>query len=124
MIINNHFDKKYIELTEDKIIFYRFFGKRTLELKKIRAAYMDDNYIIRILYGKTVRQYEIANIKEGDKNLLRELIETLNKDEKLVFSSQYYQTWGWVLYAILPISNLIDGWVNRRLYILYMYANI
>ncbi|MBU3087906.1 hypothetical protein KPL42_05295 [Clostridium gasigenes] len=109
MIINNHFDKKYIELTEDKIIFYRFFGKRTLELKKIRAAYMDDNYIIRILYGKTVRQYEIANIKEGDKNLLRELIETLNKDEKLVFSSgQYYQTWGWVLYAMIPISNLID----------------
>ncbi|MBB6623139.1 hypothetical protein H7E67_06845 [Clostridium gasigenes] len=110
MIINNHFDKKYIELTEDKIIFYRFLGKRTLELKKIRAAYMDDNYIIIILYGKTVRQYEVANIKERDKNLLRELIETLNKDEKLVFSSgQYYQTWGWVLYAMVPISNLIDG---------------
>ncbi|NKF05851.1 hypothetical protein J1C67_18105 [Clostridium gasigenes] len=109
MIINNHFDKKYIELTEDKIIFYRFFGKRTLELKKIRAAYMDDNYIIRILYGKMVRQYEIANIKEGDKNLLRELIETLNKDEKLVFSSQYYPRWIWVAYMIFGISNLIDG---------------
>ncbi|WP_279286157.1 hypothetical protein [Clostridium gasigenes] len=37
MIINNYFDKKYIELTEDKLIFYRFFGKRTLELKKLEV---------------------------------------------------------------------------------------
>ncbi|MBU3104924.1 hypothetical protein [Clostridium gasigenes] len=110
MVINNHFDKKYIELTEDKIIFYRFFGKRTLELKKIRAAYMDDNYIIRILYGKKVKQYYISNIKEGDKSLLGELIETLNKDEKLVFSSgQYYPPWIWVFYMVLPIENLIEG---------------
>ena len=63
MIINNHFDKKYIELTDDKIIFYRFFGKRTLKLKKIRAAYMDDNYIIKILYGKKVKQYYISKYK-------------------------------------------------------------
>lgn len=109
MLISNHFNKKYIEVTEDKIIFYRFFGKRTLELKKIRAAYMDDNYIIRILYGKKVKQYQVTNIKEGDKDLLRELIETLNKDETLVFSSQYYPQWIWVFYMILPISNLIEG---------------
>ena len=86
MIINNHFDKKYIELTDDKIIFYRFFGKRTLELKKIRAAYMNDDYTIKILYGKKVKVCRFVNVKEGDKPLLRELIETLNKDKTVFFA--------------------------------------
>ena len=62
MVINNNKNKKYIEINDENIIFYRWYGKRVLKREKIRAAYMDDNYVIRILYEKSIRRYNISNI--------------------------------------------------------------
>ncbi|MBB6715011.1 hypothetical protein [Clostridium gasigenes] len=110
MIINNYFDKKYIELTEDKLIFYRFFGNQTLELKKIRGAYMDDKYNIKILYGKKVKSYRVVNISEGDKPLLKVLIEILNNDKTVFFSeNQNLSPWIFGCYIVpMTINNLMD----------------
>ena len=46
MVINNNKNKKYIEITGENIIFYKWYGKKVLKREKIRAAYMDDNYVI------------------------------------------------------------------------------
>ena len=84
MVINNNKNKKYIEINDENIIFYRWYGKRVLKREKIRAAYMDDNYVIRILYGKSIRRYNICNISSEHKIILEKLLSLMNK-ENIVF---------------------------------------
>ncbi|WP_411167574.1 hypothetical protein ACH36K_10480 [Clostridium sp. MB05] len=109
MIIHNYHNKKYIEIKDNKIIFYRFLYKSTLDLNKVRAAYIDDDYFLRILYGKRIRIYKIANIKNDEKPLLSVLAEELNK-EKILFSTNVhyvYPRWFWIILISINIGNMI-----------------
>lgn len=111
MIIHDYHNKKYIEIKDDKIIFYRFLYKSTLNLNKVRAAYIDDDYFLRILYGKRIRIYKIANIKNDEKPLLNVLIEELNK-EKILFSTNVhyvYPRWFWIILISINIGNIIKS---------------
>lgn len=111
MIIYDYHNKKYIEIKDNKVIFYRFLHKRTLDLNKIRAAYIDDNYMIKILYGKSIRVYQVANIRKEDKVLLKQFIEKINK-ENVIFSSNNLlniPVWISLFYIIICIKNLISG---------------
>ena len=89
MIIKNYKDKKYIETTDSEVIFYRWYGKKVLYKDKIRAAYMQDDYVVRILYGEVIRSYNICNMKNNEKIKLKEFIDSLN-NEKLIFSGKNY----------------------------------
>ena len=86
MIINNYHNKRYVETTDNEIIFYRWYGKKVLYKDKIRAAYMQDDYVVRILYGNAIRSYNICNIKNAEKIKLKEFIDSLN-NENLIFSA-------------------------------------
>ncbi|GAA0086322.1 hypothetical protein UT300007_27610 [Clostridium sp. CTA-7] len=111
MVIHDYHNKKYIEIKNDKIIFYRFLYKSTLNLNKVRAAYIDDDYFLRILYGKRIRIYKIANIKNDEKPLLNVLIEELNK-EKILFSTNVcymYPQWFWIILISINIGNIIKS---------------
>ena len=57
MVINNYNNKKYVEITNNEIIFYKWYGKRRLKRNKIRVAFMNDEYKITILYGKAIRKF-------------------------------------------------------------------
>lgn len=106
MLILNYNNKKYIELTDDKIIFYRLFRKITLRLDNIRACYMDDNYILKILYGNSVKSFSINNVRNTDKVALSILVDKLNKD-KMIFSSQYVGVeWAWICYIPFAFMNM------------------
>lgn len=102
MVILNYNNKKYIEITEDEVIFYRFYGKRRLKLDNIRACYMDDNYRIIILYNNGIRSYGIPNVKPDNKVALGILVDKLNKNQ-VVFSSQYVLNW-WIWIGYFPIA--------------------
>ncbi|WP_322459546.1 hypothetical protein, partial [Clostridium perfringens] len=81
----------------------------TLDLNKVRAAYIDDDYFLRILYGKRIRIYKIANIKNDEKPLLSVLAEELNK-EKILFSTNVhyvYPRWFWIILISINIGNMI-----------------
>lgn len=84
MIVRNYNNKNYIELTEDKLILYRIWGKRTFKRNKIRAAYIDNNNYINILYGSRVIRYGAIKVKIEDEGILEEIIEKINV-EKIVF---------------------------------------
>ena len=85
MVINNNKNKKYIEITGENIIFYKWYGKKVLKREKIRAAYMDDNYVIRILYGKSIRRYNISNISGAHKVVLEKVLELMNEKNILFY---------------------------------------
>jgi membrane protein insertase Oxa1/YidC/SpoIIIJ len=111
MLLHDYHNKKYIEIKDDKITFYRFLYKSTLNLDKVRAAYIDDDYFLRILYGKRIKIYKIANIKNSEKPLLYVLIEELNK-EKILFSTNAYYVlskWFWVIITSINIGNIIKS---------------
>lgn len=115
MIIHNYHNKKYIEIIDNKVIFYRFLHKITLDLNKIRAAYVDDNYMIKILYGKIIKIYQVANIRKQDKVLLKKFIEKINK-ENVIFSSSTLISiplWIWLVYLIQFSRNII---LNKSTY--------
>ena len=98
MLILNNKSKKYIELKEKKVIFYGIIGKKTLKLDKIRSAHVDENNIVRILYGNKIRIFEVPKVKEEQKVLLKELVETLNIEEIVFFSN------GEVFPIVIPIA--------------------
>ena len=85
MVINNYNNKKYIEITNDEIIFYKWYGKRRLKRSKIRAAFMNDEYKITILYGKAIRKFNVCNVNKNEKAILGKLIEIMNGEE-IVFA--------------------------------------
>ena len=123
MIIHDYHNKKYIEIKENKVIFYRFLYKSTLELNKVRAAYMDDNYMIKILYGRSIKAYQVANIRKEDKVLLKQFIEKINK-ENAIFSSNNLLNiplWIWLFYLILFSKNII---LNKSIYNYLIWGSI
>lgn len=133
MVINNNKNKKYIEINDENIIFYRWYGKRVLKREKIRAAYMDDNYVIRILYGKSIRRYNICNISNEHKIILEKLLSLMNK-ENIVFYRDVSVGGAestLLLYLVLsPVinPNIINSLLRLIIYIslsvLYIYITV
>lgn len=111
MVINNNKNKKYIEINDENIIFYRWYGKRVLKREKIRAAYMDDNYVIRILYGKSIRRYNICNISSEHKIILEKLLSLMNK-ENIVF---YRDISGYGIENLLLLNLVLNPVINPNI---------
>lgn len=106
MVINNYNNKKYVEITNNEIIFYKWYGKRRLKRNKIRAAFMNDEYKITILYGKSIRKFNVCNVNKNEKVILEELIKLMNKED-LIFAVNRYNVCEEGFFGILIIQNII-----------------
>lgn len=114
MIIHNYYEKIYIELTEDKLILYRRFSKKELNLKDIRASYLTDDYLLKLIYKDKLKSYIINNIRTDDRHKLEELLVELNSDRNVFYtlhssSNEKFTALVWIfISASKSITRLIE----------------
>lgn len=101
-------NKKCIETTDDKIIFHRFYGAKELQIKYIRAAYLDENGTIKILYKKKVFSFPSSNIKWSQKEELKDLILSLNKEDIVFCRGSFNLPVFMLFYLPIAISKLFN----------------
>ena len=112
MIIRDYNKKKYVELTEDKIIFYRAFGSsKVYDLKDIKAAFLNDMYRLRIFVNNKVVSFNLSKVSEEDKDSLKEIINRLNKEGLVCYSPYSYGVgfpWEKVLWIVICFINCVN----------------
>lgn len=116
MVIRNYNKKSYVELNDVKLTFYKKFRTKEYDVKDIKAAYLDDNYIFKMLYKNKVVTHNIVNTLSEDKYLVEALLLELNK-EKNIFYSSYYQDargvgYAWLVMAIVNIIQSRNSWIG------------
>ncbi len=88
MLVVNQFNKKLIELKDNKVIIKRLFGDKELEVEKIHAVYLDEYYRLKILYEEKPLIFNMSNVKMSDEFKLHQIIDTLNKDNNIFINGQ------------------------------------
>lgn len=120
MIIRDYNKKKYVKLTEDKIIFYRAFSSsKVYDLKDIKAAFLNDMYRLRIFVNNKVVSFNLSKVSEEDKDSLKEIINRLNKEGLVCYSPYSYGVgfpWYKVLWIVICFINCVN-YKNKFIFI-------
>ena len=107
MVINNHYSKVIIELTEKELILYKRFRTLRLDLESVQGAYLDNAYKIIILYKDKPINFSIVNVKEDEKVKIKELVDNINNKGN-VFISKTIGDFSFIWWIIL-IQKIISS---------------
>lgn len=115
MVIHDYNGKIYIEITQEKLILYRKFSKKELNLKDIKASYLTDDYLLKLIYEDKLKSYIINNIRTEDRYMIEELLVELNNDRNVFYTlrSSSNEDFSAVIWIFMSASNLIVKLIEK-----------
>lgn len=123
MVINKINNKKFIELTEDKLILYRRFYTSKIKLENINSIYLDINKKLVIILNKGFKRINIDKVKNIAE--VEALIDKIDKKDRIYVDSNFdlhSVEFLIVVWTLLSILNIIEQRWNMAILGIIMIA--
>lgn len=126
MVIKDDYNKDFLILDEENLIYKRLFKKVKIKRSDIRSIFYGENILGVLTYSGKVYSFNIVKLLYSERYKLEDLRKELNK-EKILFNytSNIYNNYIYIIFIINPIMNNIRNiWGISMLILLIVFIFI